>query len=80
MSNLNRVWIQLEKGTEQQMAKRVELANKLLHRMYGDLWLEIPFPRFQSTGGDYILILDASQMYLDLTDDGHWFDLDFFDK
>ena len=65
----DKVWIELKRGTEEEMQQRAEKANKLLHKINPRLGVQ-----FASIGDKgYVLNSTDGSGYLELTSNGHWY-------
>jgi hypothetical protein len=68
----DKIWIELERGTEAEMKQRAEKANKLLQKINPRLGVQ-----FLALGDrGYVLDSTDGSGYLELTNNGHWFNLD----
>jgi hypothetical protein len=74
----NRVWIELERGTPEEMNLRANLANNMLARLRGDVGVAI-VSEFSVHGGTYHYG-DITSGTEELADNGKWFNLDFMGR
>ena len=79
----NRIWIELDKGSDDLSdeallsfrSEQCRLANIMLKRLgFEDMEF---FVSDKKPNHRYCLIIDSAGQFLELTDRGHWFDLDF---
>ncbi len=68
----NKVWIELPNSNHEVNAG---LATKMLHKLGYNESVSI-----SATKGIYYLILNAAGEFLELANNGHWFDLDFISE
>ncbi len=67
----NRIWIELDKSTSEEHAqKQCDLANKVLKKLGFKHYEFFPGKR------GYCLVKDEAGGYIELADNGHWFNLD----
>ena len=73
---MNRVWIEMESGTLEEMQERAAAANRMMNK------LGITFDTFWVHEKDhcYCVNQSANGGYQTMEDNGHWFNLDFLGK
>ena len=71
---MNRVWLEIERDADEAINhERAEKLTNLLSKLGStkEVW-------FNETAKHYCIVTDDAGTFLELTDSGHWFDLDWF--
>ncbi len=76
MAQPNRIWIELDRlGAHEDNHEQAKLANAMIKRLGGTTEF-----RYNESKEMYEVVLDVAGSYKECSDNGHWFNLDYFGR